>query len=75
MRLDSSDGGVPEVMSGMMNVAQYSGDQYVWDPEDGPDAHGRPAKNLPPLRETRNAEEGAVLDLPPNSITVVTMAE
>lgn len=75
VRLDSSDGGVPEVMSGMMNVAQYSGDQYVWDPKDGPDAHGRPAKNIPPLRETRNAEEGAVLDLPPNSITVVTMAE
>ena len=33
------------------------------------------SKNDPPLRETREAEEGAVIDLPPYSITVVTMEE
>jgi hypothetical protein len=48
---------------------------HKWDPKNGSDSHGRPSKNDPPLRETREAEEGAVIDLPPYSITVVTMEE
>lgn len=75
VRLETVDGGDREVVNGLTDVAQYSGKQYKWDPTNGSDSHGRPSKNDPPLRETREAEEGAVIDLPPYSITVVTMEE
>jgi hypothetical protein len=75
VRLEIADGGDREVVNGLIDVAQYSGEQYKWDPKNGSDSHGRPSKNDPPLRETREAEEGAVIDLPPYSITVVTMEE
>lgn len=58
-----------------MEMVQYSGQQYQWDPTPGSDSRGRPAKNLPPVRTTIDTTNGAVADLPPNSITVIRFLE
>ncbi|GAB3344493.1 hypothetical protein [Modestobacter lapidis] len=75
VRLETLEGAEREVVTGSVDVAQYSGLQYQWDPTQGTDSRGRPSRNDPPFRETLEAAEGAVVDLPPSSITVVTMAE
>jgi hypothetical protein len=59
-------GGAP--FSGPLTVAQYGADQFVWRP-DG--ARGHPVRTLPPTR-FRLKDGGAILRLPPYSITVVT---
>jgi hypothetical protein len=58
-----------------LEVAQYSQRQYQWDPAPGPDSRGRPVRNDPPAETTVESEAGAVVELPPYSITVVTMEE
>jgi hypothetical protein len=75
VRLETLAGGEREVVTGIIDVAQYSDLQYTWDPANGSDARGRPVENDPPVRQTRDAGSGAVVDLPPYSITVVTMDE
>jgi hypothetical protein len=75
VRLDTVKGGERKVVGGVIDVSQYSGKQYRWDPKDGSDSHGRPSKNDPPSRGTFDAKQGAVVELPPYSITVVSMPE
>lgn len=75
VRLETVAGGDPEVVTGSIDVAQFSGQQYEWDPTPVSESVGRPVRNDPPSRETIEADAGAVVDLPPYSITVVTMDE
>jgi hypothetical protein len=75
VRLETADGGDRETVSGPVDIAQYSPVQYQWDPTEGQDSRGRPTRNDPPSRETREADAGVVIDLLPFSITVVSMAE
>lgn len=73
VRLEAADGGDREVVNGLIDVAQYSGEQYKWDPKMVQTRMGGLPRTIRPY--ARPAEEGAVIDLPPYSITVVTMEE
>lgn len=75
VRLESDPGGGPHVLNGDLQLEQYSGQQYAWDPTPGEDSHGRPSKNEPPAVSTLTEAQGAVVTLPPYSISVVTAAD
>jgi hypothetical protein len=57
------------VISGPLELAQYSSKQYAWIGDKGQD--GRPERNVPPERTTLPEEAGAVITLPPYSLSVV----
>ena len=75
VRLESDPGDGPHVLHGDLQLEQYSGQQYAWDPTPGDDSHGRPSKNEPPAVSTLTEAQGAVVTLPPYSISVVTAAD
>lgn len=71
IRMEQRRDGRSTPVTGELEVMQYSGQQYVWDPRPGKDSHGRPAKNDPPANYQVAAAKGGVVALPPNSVTVV----
>ena len=50
VRLESDPGGGPHVLHGDLQLEQYSGQQYAWDPTPGDDSHGRDVKLSRPAR-------------------------
>jgi hypothetical protein len=71
VRLVTSTGGRARALVGDLDVYQYSGKQFVWHFEPGLRGHGYPKRNEPPEHYTEDAGGGAVVTLPPYSITVV----
>jgi hypothetical protein len=68
VRLEQTLDGATEVVRGRPEVDQFSSEQYVWVADRGQNDH--PEFNLRPERIMVLEEEGAVLTLPPYSITV-----
>ncbi len=71
VRLETISDGERNVVPGKLAVTQYSPEQYDWDPTHGSDSRGRPIRNHPPEEWDLEHEHGAVVTLPPSSITVV----
>ncbi len=60
-------GGAARALKGPVEVVQYSTANYAWKPDGN---SGRPSRNLPPFRSTRQTAEAAFV-LPPYSLTVI----
>jgi hypothetical protein len=71
VRLVTSARGRTQALAGDLDLYQYSGKQFVWFVEPGLRDHGYPKRNEPPEYHTLDANRGAVVTLPPYSITVV----
>lgn len=71
VRLETVTGGKRTVLPGNLDLFQYSGKQYVWDPALGSHGQGFPKRDLPPEHKILDPDKGAVVTLPPMSISVV----
>lgn len=71
VRLETSTGGSRTVLPGRLDLQQYSGKQYIWEPAPASESHGSPKLNLPPEHQVLSRDKGAVVTLPPMSISVV----
>jgi hypothetical protein len=71
VRLVTAAGGRTRALGGDLDLYQYSGKQFVWYFEPALRGHGYPKRNEPPEHHTLDAAQGAVVTLPPYSITVV----
>jgi len=74
VRLETMHNGKQTPLPGNLDLFQYSGTQYRWDPQH-PDSRsdnpGSPTRNLPPAHELIIAGHQGVLTLPAYSISVV----
>jgi hypothetical protein len=71
VRLETTAGGTSLSLRGDLDVYQYSGEQFVWHTAPGVRNVGYPKRNEPPKQWELDADAGAVVTLPPYSITVV----
>jgi hypothetical protein len=62
-------------LAGDLDIVQYSAEQYAWRSDKSRHNGGSPTRNDPPVEWELDSSAGAVVTLPPYSITVVRTQE
>lgn len=72
VRLMQDSGGESQPLEGVLELDQYSAEQYKWNPSHRRGNGGHPDPNDPPVSTTIGTDRHATITLPPYSISVAT---